>query len=93
MLVGGEVFPYDVHRFLITSLDLPANSEVISASPETPCLGLALKLDLRIMAELIAQGSLPMPTERSNEAKHQHRAWYGHAGAAGSLQTPSGFAR
>ena len=67
MLVGGEVFPYDVHRFLITSLDLPANSEVISASPETPCLGLALKLDLRIMAELIAQGSLPMPTERSNE--------------------------
>lgn len=65
MLVGGEAYPYDIHRFLITSLDLPANSQIVSASPENPCLGLVLKLDLRIMAELIAQGSLPLPTERS----------------------------
>ena len=67
MLVGGEAYPYDIHRFLITSLDLPANSQIVSASPEKPCLGLVLKLDLRIMAELIAQGGLPLPTERSND--------------------------
>ena len=66
MLVGGEAYPYDVNRFLITSLDLPANSQIVSASPEQPCLGLVLKLDLRIMAELIAQGGLPLPTEHSN---------------------------
>ena len=67
MLVGGEAYPYDIHRFLITSLDLPATSRIVSASPEKPCLGLVLKLDLRIMAELIAQGGLPLPMERSND--------------------------
>lgn len=67
MLVGGEAYPYDIHRFLITSLDLPANSQIVSASQEKPCLGLVLKLDLRIMAELIAQGGLPLPAERSND--------------------------
>jgi hypothetical protein len=67
MLVGGEAFPYNIARFLVTSLDLPANSQVVTASPEEPCLGLALKLDLRTMAELIAQAGLPLPTERSND--------------------------
>lgn len=67
MLVGGDAFPYDIHHFLVTSLDLPANSQVIAASAEEPCLGLALKLDLRVMAELIAQGGLPLPVERSND--------------------------
>ena len=67
MLVGGEAYPYDIHRFLITSLNLPANSQIVSASPDQPCLGLVLKLDLRIMAELIAQGGLPLPTARAND--------------------------
>jgi len=67
MLVGGEAFPYDVNRFLVTSLDLPANSQIVTASSEMPCLGLVLKLDLRMMAELIAQGSLPLPVERSSD--------------------------
>ena len=67
MLVGGEAYPYDVNRFLITSLDLPANSQIVTASPDKPCLGLVLKLDLRIMAELIAQGGLPFPAEHSND--------------------------
>ena len=67
MLVGGEAFPYNIDRFLITSLDIPANSQVVTASPEVPCLGLVLKLDQRIVAELIAQGGLPLPTERSTD--------------------------
>ena len=62
--VGGEGYPYDPSRFLITSLDLPANSEVLVASPQQPCLGLTLKLDLRMLAELIAQGGLPPSRER-----------------------------
>jgi AraC-like DNA-binding protein len=63
--VGGEGYPYDRSRFLITSLDLPANSEVLAASPEQPCLGLTLKLDLRMLAELIAQSDLPPARDRS----------------------------
>lgn len=57
--IGGEAYAYDTARFLITSLDMPANSEVIEASAECPCLGLTLKLDLRIVAELISQGGVP----------------------------------
>jgi AraC-like DNA-binding protein len=61
MLMGCDAHRYDRHRFLITSLELPASSQVIEASPDKPCLGLMLKLDLGLMAELIVQGGLPPP--------------------------------
>lgn len=67
MWVGNEAYEYDTNRFLITSLDIPANSEVLTASPERPCLGLVLNLDLRMLAELISQGHQPPPTERAGE--------------------------
>lgn len=65
MWLGGQAYPYDTSRFLITSLDVPANSEVMIASAESPCIGLTLRLDLRAIAELIAQGSLPPRRERA----------------------------
>lgn len=64
MLIGGEAYPYDTSKFLITSLDLPASSQVLAASPKEPCLGLVLKLDIRVLADLIAQGGLPQISER-----------------------------
>ena len=67
MLVGGQAYPYNINRFLVTSLDLPANSQIVEASLDKPCLGLGLKLDLRTIAELIAQGGLPFPEERSSD--------------------------
>lgn len=63
--IGGEAYGYDTGRFLMTSLDIPANSEVLQASPEQPCLGLVLRLDLRVVADLIAQGSLSPPRDRA----------------------------
>lgn len=64
MVIGGDVYPYDTTRFLITSLDVPANSAVTLASADVPCLGLVFKLDLRTLTELIAQGDVPTPKER-----------------------------
>ena len=61
MLVGDQCYPYDAEHFLLNSVDLPASSQVLSASPTQPCLGLVLRLDLRIMAELIAQGGICPP--------------------------------
>lgn len=66
MVIGGESYPYDTSRFLLTSLDLPANSSVVAASREQPCVGLVFKLDLQILAELIAQGGLPELPERTS---------------------------
>ncbi len=57
--VGGEGYRYDPSRFLVTSLDLPANSEVMLASPEQPCVGLVLKLDVGMLAEALSKGGLP----------------------------------
>jgi len=68
MLVGDGVFSYDASRYLITSLDLPASSVVVRASPEAPCLGLAVSLDLRTIAELIAHGNVPLPRDRADSA-------------------------
>jgi len=59
MIIGGETYPYDADHFLITSLDIPVISRTVAASQDRPCLGLALKLDFRIMAELIGQSGLP----------------------------------
>ena len=56
--IGGEGHSYDCSGFLVTSLDLPANSEVLVASPEQPCVGLVLKLDVSMLAEVIAKGGL-----------------------------------
>ncbi len=65
LLVGGEGYVYDAKRFMATSLDLPANSEVLAASVPEPCVGLVLKLDIRLLAELIAQAPEAPPRERS----------------------------
>jgi AraC-like DNA-binding protein len=65
LLVGGEGHVYDAERFLLTSLDLPAYSEVVAASLPKPCVGLVLQLDIRLLAELIAQEPEPPPRERS----------------------------
>lgn len=67
LLIGNHAYAYDTERFLITSLDLPARSQVLEASPDQPCLGLVLRLDLRVMAELIAQSGLPLPRDRASE--------------------------
>lgn len=65
MLVGEKVFPYNTSNFLITSLDLPALSQVVEANAQQPCLGLVLKLDIRMLTELTAQIGLPQRGESS----------------------------
>jgi AraC-like DNA-binding protein len=67
MLAGADAYAYDGDHFLIASLDVPASSQVLEASPERPCLGLVLNLDLRLMGELVAQAHLPPPRDASSD--------------------------
>jgi len=64
MVLGEESFRYDQHHFLITSLDLPAVMQVLDASSENPYLGLALKLDLRTVGELMLQAPVSASATR-----------------------------
>jgi AraC-like DNA-binding protein len=61
VVLGDDVYVYDAHHFLITSVDLPAVWQVINASRAKPYLGLVLKLDRREMSQLIADTHLPAP--------------------------------
>lgn len=64
MWVGGEAYPFGTRNFLLTSLDVPADQEVTEASPERPCLALSLKLDMRMVADLISKGPPPSSRDR-----------------------------
>ena len=57
MLLGEEAHVYDVHRFLITSVDLPVVAQIIEASPEKRYLRLVLQLDQRATAQPMVDSS------------------------------------
>jgi Transcriptional regulator containing an amidase domain and an AraC-type DNA-binding HTH domain len=61
LLIGDHDFTYDRSQFLIHSFDIPGNSQAIEASLDKPCLGLVLRLDLSIIAELVVQNAIPQP--------------------------------
>ncbi len=61
VLLGDETYVYDPRHFLITSVDIPTFAQFIKASREKPCLGLVLKLDQRVMSQLMVDSNLPPP--------------------------------
>ena len=67
VVLGEDVYVYDVHHFLITSVDLPTVWQIIEASREKPCLGLVLKLDRREISKLMVDSDVPPPrTQQSS---------------------------
>ena len=61
VLLGDESYLYDECRFLVTSVDLPVIGEIIEASPEKPFLAMAMKIDQRIVTELMVEARLSPP--------------------------------
>lgn len=59
--LGDETYVYDPCHYLITSVHLPTVVQVTEASPEKPYLGLRLTLDLREVAQLMADSTVPQP--------------------------------
>ncbi len=59
--LGPTAFIYDETRYLLTSLDLPIVSRVIEASEQVPFLGLALKLEIPMVRELLSREEIPLP--------------------------------
>lgn len=65
LLVGEQNFTYDTQHFLLNSLDMPASSQVVDASLDNPCLGLMLKIDMQLMADIIAQNGMNPPHDNT----------------------------
>jgi AraC-like DNA-binding protein len=67
VLLGDDTFVYDARHFLLTSVHLPTVVQITDASRERPCLGLMLKLDQRVMSQLMVDSNLPPPrTQQSS---------------------------
>jgi AraC-like DNA-binding protein len=61
VVVGGVAYRYDPACSLLVSVDLPAYTRVIEATPERPCLAIRISLDLPIVGELLADGMTAPP--------------------------------
>lgn len=61
VLLGEDSYLYQSGELLLTSLDLPAIGQIIDASDAEPFLALTMKLDQRVMTELIVEGGLLPP--------------------------------
>ena len=60
-LLGDDTYVYDAHHYLIASVHLPTMVQIAEASQEKPCLGLVLKLDQRVISQLMVNSNLPPP--------------------------------
>jgi AraC-like DNA-binding protein len=60
-VLGDDLYRYDKHRFLLTTLDLPVVLQAVEASTTRPYLSLVLKLDERAIAEFVMQSKVPPP--------------------------------
>lgn len=60
--LGEKVYTYDPQNYLVLSVPLPLESEIVEASPEEPYLSLSLQVDVTMVSDLLlemASGELP----------------------------------
>jgi AraC-like DNA-binding protein len=61
VLLGEEVYVYNTHNYLITSVGLPVVAQVLEASGEKPYLGLRIEFNQREIVQLMVDNNLPSP--------------------------------
>lgn len=59
--LGSSTLTYGESRYLLTAVDLPAVGQVIGASPQSPFLALALRIDLATVRELLSREEIAGP--------------------------------
>jgi AraC-like DNA-binding protein len=64
--VGNTAFVCDGSNFILTSVDLPVVSQVISATEREPMLGLLLKLEMPLVREILSQQEFHLREESAD---------------------------
>jgi AraC-like DNA-binding protein len=59
--LGGTVYLCDGSSFLLSSIDVPAESQIVEASEQVPLLSMFLRLDMPTVREVISREELPEP--------------------------------
>jgi AraC-like DNA-binding protein len=66
--LGGTAYLCDESSFLLSSIDVPAESQIVEASEQVPMLSMFLRLDMPTVREVISCEELP-ETETSVESR------------------------
>jgi AraC-like DNA-binding protein len=59
--LGGKEFLCDGSSFLLTSIDVPVQNQIVEASEDVPLLSMLLRLDMPMVGEVLSQENLPEP--------------------------------
>jgi len=59
ILLGGTQYLRDGSSFLLSSIDVPAQSQIIEASEKTPLLSIFLRLDMPTVREVLSRDGIP----------------------------------
>ena len=57
--LGGTIFVADRSSFLLSSIDVPVESQIVEASEEVPLLSMLLRLEMPIVREILTTEDLP----------------------------------
>jgi AraC-like DNA-binding protein len=57
--LGGHIYTCDGSSFLLSSIDVPAESQIVEASEEVPLLSMFLRLDMPTVREVISHEEFP----------------------------------
>ena len=57
----GHIYLCDASSFLLSSIDVPAESQIVEASEQVPLLSMFLQLDMPTVREVISREELPEP--------------------------------
>ena len=66
--LGGHVYLCDGSSFLLSSIDVPAESQIVEASEKVPLLSMFLRLDMPTVREVLSREDLP-ETETSVQSR------------------------
>src|SRR3989442_7158274 len=64
--LGGTEYLCDGSSFLLSSIDVPVQSQIVEASEEVPLLSMLLRLDMPAVREVLSREDLPEPAAFSH---------------------------
>jgi AraC-like DNA-binding protein len=66
IILGGSEYLCDGSSFLLSSIDVPAQSQIIEASKKTPLLSMFLALDMPTVREVLSRDDIPVAETSSH---------------------------
>ena len=79
--IGGTDYPCDASSFLVASVDLPVQSQIVEASEAVPQLAMRLRLDMQTVREVVSREDMAAP--EGSRCQTRNRCGAGDGGIAG----------